>query len=203
MIGNLNKKDIIALVYITLLSIIAVGYGFSIIPSPMSEQAFATDQKRVEDLSNIQTAVDAYYQNNDKLPISLTSITTQAYDPSMPLEKKDPQTNQPYVYQVTSSYSYELCATFTTDSSKEQPDQYDNTGVYYPITNGSYTHPAGYFCFTEREQPKYNPPSSYPPVYPIFPCRAGRMCPLKSTGQSTPTIYNNGTSSSKNRGTAG
>ena len=166
MIAKLSKKDIVAFSYITILSIIAVVYAFSIIPSPGKEQVIARDAKRVADLSNIQTAVDNYYQTHNTLPSTLDNLKTQAYDPSTPLVKTDPQTKQPYEYSVTSTYSYKLCATFETDSTKDQPDPNDSTT--YPVYGGDFTHPQGHFCFTEREQPPYN--QTYPVTHPsIFP----------------------------------
>jgi hypothetical protein len=206
MTGKLTKKDIIALGYITLLSIVAVVYGFSIIPSPSSEQQIATDQKRVTDLSNIQAAIEIYYQDNSALPVNLDTLTTQAYDTSTPLEKTDPQTKHPYEYMVTGPYSYKLCATFTTDSMKTQPNQYDKPVVSYPVYNGNFTHPAGHFCFTEQEQPPYNPqePSTHPT---IFPCRAGRLCPMMPVNEPSPAMYNgtpvSPTPAARNGGNAG
>ncbi len=186
MIGKLNKKDITALIYITLLSIIAVVYGFSIIPSPASEQVLATDHKRVVDLANIQTAVNNYYQTNKALPSTLDELTTQVYDASTPLEKTDPQTKQPYEYSVSGQYSYKLCATFATDSTKEQTNAYDTTTVSYPVYKDQFNHPVGHFCFTEREQPPYNPPVIYPTR---LPCAEGKMCPMVPV-EPTPATYN-------------
>ena len=184
MIAKLTKKDIIAFGYITLLSIIAVAYAFSIIPSPAKEQIIATDAKRVSDLSDIQTAVDNYYQTHNKLPATLDNLKTKAYDPSTPLVKTDPKTNQPYEYTVTSTYGYKLCATFATDSTKEQPDPNDSTT--YPVYSGDFTHPEGHFCFTQKEQPPYNQP--IPVTHPkIYPCTAGRMCPMQPSASDTPT----------------
>lgn len=181
MIGKLNKKDILALSYITLLSLVAVVYGFSVIPSPASEQTIATDHKRVVDLAYIKEAVDNYYQTNTStLPQTLDEITTRAYDSSTPLEKNDPQTNQLYEYTVTGPYSYRLCATFTTDSSKELADTTDQTTVDYPVYKAQFVHPTGHFCFNEHETPPY---------YPPYPCRARMMCPM-IRAKTQPAVYN-------------
>jgi hypothetical protein len=189
MIGKLNKKDSIALIYITLLSIIAVVYSFSIIPSPLTEQNITTDLKRVDDLANIKTAVDNYYQTNGTLPQSLGELTQQAFSYTQPLEKTDPQTKQPYEYTILNQYSYQLCATFTTDSKKDQPDSYVTTSVSYPVYNGDFTHPQGHYCFTQREQPPYPPPSIQ--INPTkYPCRAGRMCPMVLPTVPSPATYN-------------
>ncbi|HSX09087.1 MAG TPA: hypothetical protein VLF93_02965 [Candidatus Saccharimonadales bacterium] len=181
MIANLNKKDIVAIVYITLLSVIAVVYALSIIPSPNTEQIIARDHKRIADLGDIKSAVDYYYQQNNILPPSLAELTTQAYSPSTSLEKNDPKTHEPYEYTVTSSYSYSLCATFETDSTKEQPNSYDTTAEDYSIYDNQFNHGIGHSCFTEKEPPLYD--QSFPIAHPtIFPCNEkGRMCPMMTT----------------------
>src|SRR5579859_4602627 len=147
MIGKLTKKDIIALLYMTILSVVAVVYGFSIIPSPTAEQKVATDHKRVVDLANIQASVDDYFNSNNVLPPSLSEVTTNANDNTTPLEKIDPQTKQPYVYQVTGPYSYQLCATFTSSSYNESPNMDDTVNPDYSTYSSDFKHPAGYFCF--------------------------------------------------------
>ncbi len=184
MIEKLNKKDIIALIYITLLSIIAVVYGFSIIPSPVQEQTIATDQKRVVDIAQLQTSIDDYYQTNKTLPSSLDEITTNTYNTSTLLEKTDPQTKQPYEYTLLDQYTYQLCADFTTDSTKESPDTYDTTVSDYPVYKDQFKHLSGHICFTKREPIPQNP-STYPT---IFPCEAGRMCPMMKAADS-PTPF--------------
>jgi hypothetical protein len=190
MIGNMTKKDIVALSYITFLSIASVIYGFSIIPSPASEHVIATDHKRVVDLANIQSAVDNYYQTNNTLPPTLDVLTTQAYDGSTPLAKTDPQTKQPYEYSVTGQYSYELCATFTTDSNKEKPNPDDTTVPDYSSYKDQFNHPIGHYCFTESEQTTDSP--SPVEVYPSrLPCTAGKMCPMMPVGEPSPALYNN------------
>lgn len=192
MTGKLTKKDILALSYITILSVVAVVYGFSIIPSPVTERVIATDHKRVVDLANIQTAVDNYYQNNNStLPPNLDSITTQAYDGSTPLAKTDPDTKQPYEYHILDPYNYQLCATFTTDSNKEKPEQYDTTVPDYSSYKDQFTHPVGHYCFSESETPPVSDsPTPFEILPPRPPCGPGKMCPMTPSGQPSPTTYN-------------
>lgn len=189
MIGKLTSKDKIALLYMTTLSIVAVLYGFSIIPSPSTENLISTDHKRVVDLANIQASVDDYYQSNSVLPPSLDEMTTNINDTTTPLEKNDPKTKQPYSYQVISPYAYKLCATFTNNSYNENPNNSDTVNPDYATYSSDFKHPAGYYCFTERETPANAPLPTYPTQYP---CKKGAMCPM-IPAHASPAIYNGST----------
>jgi len=147
----LHKKDIIAVMYITILTIVAVVYGFNIIPSPSKEKLMVADHKRVIDLGTIQAAIDDYYQNNSMLPQSLNELTYNANDPSTPLNKVDPQTHQPYEYFITSPTSYQLCALFLTNSAQDDTNAYDDAASDYSTYSSNFKHPAGHFCFTKTE----------------------------------------------------
>lgn len=134
-----------------LLAVIAVGYGFTVIPSPTEQRDKNYDATREGDLENISYAIDDYDYAYDRLPDNLSQIdlTTYIYDD----EKKrsyleDPQTKIPYEYVVTSPTSYKLCATFGAESDEYDasvPDEYNRD-----ITN----HPKGYYCFV-REVYRY------------------------------------------------
>jgi hypothetical protein len=157
MMGILHKKDILAMIYITILTVVALVYGFNIIPSPAKEQQISMDHKRVIDLGTLQTSIDDYYQNNNTLPQSLNDLTFNTNDFSTPLHKTDPQTQDPYQYFVTSPTSYQLCATFATSSSQDDTNAYDDTNADYSSYSSTFTHPAGHFCFSETETPADTP----------------------------------------------
>ncbi|HWY79896.1 MAG TPA: hypothetical protein VNW29_06075 [Candidatus Sulfotelmatobacter sp.] len=185
MIGKQFNKDAITLAYITILTAIALVYGFTIIPSPALQQMFAIDHKRVVNLGYIQSSIDTYYQTNSQLPKSLNELTTNSYNSQEPLSKIDPQTKQPNGYIITSSSTYKLCATFATNSSKEDVNSYDITNNYdYPTFKDKFKHPVGYYCFNEKEyQNTYNSsnsptPSFEPNTSPIY----NQLSPI-------PTVY--------------
>jgi hypothetical protein len=212
MIENLNKKDKFALVYITVLTIIAVWYGFSLIPSRTATMSMVYDHKRIIDLGEISDTIDDYYGNTGKLPATLGQLNYNA-DDTTPLNKIDPETKQPYRYIITSSTTYKLCATFATNSSKDDPNAYDDANEDYASFIDDFAHPAGYYCFNENESGDSSgsfAPSpaclgdcqSPAPTVPIIrPCRSNNgvtMCPMIRVNP-LPTVYNSNTATPANQ----
>jgi len=185
----LHRKDIIALMYITILTIAALVYGFNIIPSPHTEQLMVADHKRVIDLGSIQTTIDDYYQNNSVLPQSLNDLNYNANDSSTPLNKFDPQTRQPYVYFATSPTTYQLCATFSTDSSHDDANAYDDQNNDYVSFSDQFKHPVGHYCFDESEAADdspspYDMPSTSPSPSP-YDMHGNTPTPAPLNGQNS------------------
>src|SRR5579872_7513909 len=147
-----NTKNIIAIIYMTVLSVIAFAYGLTIIPSPIVVITLSLDHKRVVDLGELQTAVDSYYRDNGILPRQLSQLTTNT-DPNSPLDRTDPQTKQSYEYYQVDAITYKLCATFTTSSLKEDQSEtdYDITNPDYTLYSNQFKHPTGHFCFQKNE----------------------------------------------------
>ncbi|HVA96500.1 MAG TPA: hypothetical protein VND99_02505 [Candidatus Acidoferrales bacterium] len=156
-----HSKDLIAILYITILAVLAIIWGFSIIPFPGTEKGIISDHKRVIDIGQIRDTIDDYYQNNGQLPQTLSALTYNV-DATSPLNTIDPQTNEPYEYMITGQTEYELCATFATSSTRDDPSAYDNTSSDYTTFMDEFKHPAGHFCFHESE-------SSDPLVSPVMP----------------------------------
>lgn len=122
----------------------ALIYGFFSSGSPFETRNKRFDETRVNHLRNIKYAIDAYYQKNSKLPEKLIDLTKDYYYSD---QTKDPQTNNDYEYQITSVTNYNLCAKFSTDSTKNNKN---NPNYITPISttdNPSFDHPAGYHCF--------------------------------------------------------
>ena len=145
----MNRKDIISTIYITILTAAALVYGFMSIPSPAQQHEISLDHRRVSDLGEIKQTIEQYYQTNNHLPVSLDELKTNAYTSTEPLNKKDPQTNAPYEYKILHEVppDIQLCATFTTDSSKDDPTASDNANYAYSSFSGNYQHPKGHYCF--------------------------------------------------------
>ncbi|HZE87697.1 MAG TPA: hypothetical protein VE090_05865 [Methylomirabilota bacterium] len=159
-------KDLFSLIYITVLTVLAGVYGFMIIPSPALQRERLLDHKRVTDLGQIQYTIDDYYHKANQLPQTLEALSTNSYAPSTPLTKIDPQTSKPYEYQITNQLSYKLCATFTTDSSKEAPSTYDDQNYNYTSFRDKFKHAIGTKCFIFSVVPTNQnqlPWPSYPP----------------------------------------
>ncbi len=88
-------------------------------------QAKARDGKRVNDLQQIQTALEEYYQDNGFYPASLPVagsplvFGTKTYLAQMPA---DPKNNDTYKYIYTAVCSGTKCTSYTlTDNSETNP----------------------------------------------------------------------------------
>ncbi len=115
-----------------ILSILAAGALVAI--NPLAQFQKANDSRRKADLSQVQKALEAYYQDNGKYPLSSTGTplyritvppgsTTidwgQSWQPYMNLLPKDPTASKNYVYYSTGQ-SYYLYASLDRGGSDPQ-----------------------------------------------------------------------------------
>lgn len=158
MTGKQLNKDSLGLLYMSVLAIAALVYGFSTIPSPTQQREIKLDHQRVSDLGQLTYSINEYYTTSQQLPKSLNDVTNNSYSSGTPLIKNDPETNKPYEYIVTSQTSYKLCATFTTDSTKEDRYTYDETNYTYSSFSDGFRHGKGYVCFIKTVPPRATAP---------------------------------------------
>lgn len=95
--------------------IAAIAFGFYVAGSPTDRRTERFDERRVNDLSVIQGQVINYWQNKDSLPPNLDALQSDIMNFAVPV---DPKTGQAYEYRVLGPLSFELCATFETESSQ-------------------------------------------------------------------------------------
>lgn len=157
MTGKLLNKDTWSLIYITALTVAALLYGFSTIPSPSQQRDIKLDHERVSDLGQLNFSINEYYTNHEQLPKSLDELTDNAYAPGTPLIKEDPVTHQQYEYIITSLTSYKLCATFASDSTKEAQYAYDEDNYNYSSFSDNFKHGKGHICFIKTVPPAITP----------------------------------------------
>lgn len=158
----------------TLIVVTGVVYSFTVIGSPAHQRALRFDQKRMEDLQNIQSQVITFWQQKEKLPETLEVML----DPlnNWQVIPKDPefQKGQNYEYKKTGDMEFELCATF----SKPIPEGWQESGESYPMPmydkavtsemstrpgypgaqNQNWDHQEGRTCFTRKIDPELYPP---------------------------------------------
>jgi hypothetical protein len=105
--------------------------------SPRAARARAADERRVQALQTISSAIDAYHGSQRHLPASLEKLREQ---PAVYVESiVDVSTGKPYEYRRLDAKSYQLCATFETDSS--------TLPAARPRFGNLWNHPAGRHCF--------------------------------------------------------
>ena len=155
----------------TVLVIASIWYAFSIMGSPSMQRELRMDDRRISDLQSIQSAVITFWQQKDKLPVTLTDLSNPLTGYSLPVDPAF-ETGSVYEYKVKTATSFELCATFTQPIPKGWREY--NTGVMpmaydgvttsavapYPGggTNESWDHQAGRTCFTRTIDPTIYPP---------------------------------------------
>ena len=121
----------------------AIVGGFWMLGSPLSQRAIALDRERIQDLRAIARIIrnDSLVTNEDTprpLPEAIPAAVTANGD------YVDPQTQEPYEYTRIDEDTYELCATFATQSK---------AGAGYDL---GWAHPAGKHCF-ELESTRFEP----------------------------------------------
>ncbi len=129
---------------LTIMVLVGIVLGFVVAGSPATERMRTFDERRASDLSSIADCVSRYANEYQALPKDISALQTSSL--SYCTNKKDPETNEPYEYNVTSNLhgsssrligEFELCATFSLDSR-------NNTG--YRNDPKWYSHGAGKDC---------------------------------------------------------
>ena len=143
------------------LVLIAVVSAFFVVGSPQTARLMQFDQQKISDLQNIQYQVVNYWQKKETLPNSLSDLNDPISSFMVP---NDPQTNQPYEYNIKdkNNLSFELCANF----NKEGNDQYGQYGEARPLAvpakgqQDNWQHSAGRGCFERTIDKQLYPPFS-------------------------------------------
>lgn len=126
------KKYYIFIAFISLLSIGVIFGHYAI------TKASVADQRAMDDLRQIKTAIGDSVQKKSKLPASINDLE---------LEGDTKKRVSSYGYKVLTVETFELCANFQ-EKKKDQYDSssYDSGG--YDLPNA---HEAGYQCFKLKE----------------------------------------------------
>ncbi len=132
-------------------------FGFFVAGSPQSRRLERLDERRVNDLSTIQSQVINYWQTKSKLPADLTILAGLSFGISIP---NDPETNNAYEYKVLSNLKFQLCATFETANVNSPPTN-DRAVKPIPVPAGigpdgttNWQHGIGKICFDRTIDPE-------------------------------------------------
>lgn len=163
----------------TILVLFSIIYGFTVMGGPGSQRDMRLDQRRVEDLQNIQWQVINFWQQKQKLPESLEDLKNPISNFMVP---QDPefQKGLSYEYNKLSDSSaktdlkFELCATFSLPAPKGFVENGRYGGVM-PMkdiamtepsfgggVNESWDHQEGRTCFEREIDPDLYPPYPKP-----------------------------------------
>lgn len=147
---DLIKKDLITrLFFFISLALVAAAFiaAFFFVESPKTARARRLDQVVVNNISNLESAVNNYYDRYKKLPDNLDAFKAEKDIYLDANSLIDPETKQMIVYQKLGDKDFQFCAIFRVDSAKE----FDNQGMMmsypsYPSYPGDKRHSAGYQC---------------------------------------------------------
>lgn len=159
----MNQK--IFAIFISSVIGVAVIAGFFVVGSPKTERMRQFDERRVSDLSMIQSQIISYWTNKVTLPESLDVLNDGLGYFAVP---QDPETQMPYEYRKTGDLSFELCAVFAL-SSEDATDQLGRTKAVpapYGYDSGlqTWNHGVGRTCFTRTIDPELYRPNPQAPI---------------------------------------
>lgn len=122
------------------LVVVAVFSSFFVIGSPAQQRDRRFDNNRVSDLQYIQSEIIVFWQNKEVLPSTLSELESDIRGVRLP---NDPETGKQYSYKVLGTETFELCATFGTDSDIDA----SQIRSPYPYYQADWSHGVGEFCF--------------------------------------------------------
>lgn len=125
-----KRRDLIMAAAALLAVLIMLALGFHALGPRADRRAARADERRVEDLRSIAQAI---YYRQKALPATLAELPVPA------ASLKDPVTGAPYEYHPDAGKTYELCATFASDSATDY-EEFRPRPVFW-------SHPKGRHCF--------------------------------------------------------
>jgi len=159
------------------LVLLLIYFSFYVMGSPQTQRLLRLDDRRITDLQSIQNAVINYWQQKEKLPLTLSELSNPLSGFTLPV---DPEFEKGFVYEykIKEGLTFELCATFVKPIPKGWRE---NTNYYaepylgakdiavssypaYPVsgTNESWDHEAGHTCFERTIDKDIYPPYPKP-----------------------------------------
>ncbi|MDI6717568.1 MAG: DUF5671 domain-containing protein [Patescibacteria group bacterium] len=133
---------------------IGVVAGLFVAGLPKSQRLIRFDEKRISDLSFIQSQLSEYWRKNEKLP----DVFDDLKDGGLNIPA-DPQTGAPYGYKKLSNLKYEICANFQTSNKDNKIQKRVAPAFYYETYN--WNHEQGIVCFERSVNPgDYKPVAS-------------------------------------------
>jgi hypothetical protein len=129
--------------------------GFFVVGTPGEQRDRRIDQERVYNLQSIQSEILNYWQQKDTLPPSINSLRNELTGFVPPV---DPETSQVYEYRATGDLTFELCATFATESHTDTQIPADKRIAIYPAPSAFdqvFDHGIGRTCFERTIDPEF------------------------------------------------
>jgi hypothetical protein len=134
-----EQKSIMFGVVAGLAMFAALAYGLANIETPSEVREGLLDEKQITDLQYIQSNIEIYYYENQKLPPKLEDIT------NVPAA---PENRDSYTYQIT-DLGFQLCAAFATSNELKVKDEFATPIDKNALIKNAYNwqHGVGETCF--------------------------------------------------------
>lgn len=156
--ANFRRKQIAWIATAAL--VLVVGAEFIIVGTPGEQRNQRLDQRRVDDLQNLQNQVVSYWIQKEKIPQNAEELEDDISGFRVP---RDPETGEPYEYRPTGALSFEVCAVFAASQKTERPD------YFFPVKpaprtpavgnfSQNWSHGAGRTCFSRAIDPEIYKP---------------------------------------------
>ncbi|MBP9773470.1 MAG: type II secretion system protein [Candidatus Peribacteraceae bacterium] len=131
--------------------------GFFLIGSPADQRRARLDERRTNDLSQIQNQIVYYWTNKAQLPATLQDLENPLEGYASPV---DPETGKSYEYSIVSPLTFKLCADFATVSvpSSQTPALPISRDLY----SQNWAHAKGNVCFERTIDPELYKPVGKP-----------------------------------------
>lgn len=125
-------RERVAAVTAIALFVVAAAAGLYMSGSPLEQRVISLDNRRVSDLCSLSNLIEGHWQQHDELPATLADL---------PGRIKDPETEEPYEYEVVAEKNYRICAVFSRESTEPE------FAYVCRMTPAFWQHDAGRQCF--------------------------------------------------------
>lgn len=121
---------------LTVIYVILIITGFSIVGTPHEQQLKSQDQLRSQRIRQLTSEIQNYTHKNKKLPTNISELSSSGSN--MIDIATDPVSKAPFVYMVNSPTQFSVCADFSTEVTNDE-DMYgygsgspgnDNPGIH-------------------------------------------------------------------------
>jgi len=145
---NPDKPDKVVKIFFlaTLVLVIAVFVAaWFFVESPKTARERRLDQVLVQNIHNLENVVNSYYERNKKLPANIEELKADRNIYIGPNTLTDQESNTPVIYNKLNDQEFEICATFRTDSLKDDNGR-GKVVFTMPVSINPDNHGAGYQC---------------------------------------------------------
>ena len=157
--ANFSKSIKYFVWLICILVLASIIGAFFIVGSPMEARLRQFDEKKINDLQNIQFTIINYWQRKQILPKELSDLVDPISGFVVPV---DPQTGLSYEYNIkdVNTLTFEMCAVFNKQAKTQQ------AGMVFPASpyikdfgySQNWDHDAGRVCFERKIDKELYPP---------------------------------------------